>query len=94
MRLIDADALKDCFEGIYWYHINKRGDLVGGALLEDGALYMAKDIYKALDYAPTIDAVEVVRCRDCRYFNGENKFCDYSIQVKDDDYCSYGERCK
>ena len=39
-----------------------------------------------------LNAEEVVRCKDCKYFNGNMKFCDYSCQVKDGDYCSYGER--
>lgn len=45
---------------------------------------------------PTIDAVEVVRCKDCKFFvsdGGALKECDYhEIYVLDDDYCSYGER--
>lgn len=35
---------------------------------------------------PTIDAVEVVRCKDCKYFDGE--CCDRH----DGDFCSFGER--
>lgn len=38
------------------------------------------------------DLEPVVRCKDCKYFNGNMKFCDYSCQVRDDDYCSWGER--
>ena len=47
------------------------------------------------------DAVEVVRCKDCKYrCNGKD--CDHPLllswswgairNVKDDDFCSYGER--
>lgn len=47
---------------------------------------------------PTIDAVPVVRCEDCRWY--KTKFCKMdrwtdlvTIYVaKADDYCSYGER--
>ena len=62
-----------------------------------------RDIYAKymLDKMPTIDAVPVVRCKDC--VNGT--FClnsqgaeyvdcmldDYSVR-KPDDFCSYGER--
>lgn len=42
-----------------------------------------------IDNAPTVDAVEVVRCRDCR------KFKTYGCRMVAsgyDDFCSYGER--
>lgn len=42
-----------------------------------------------IDNAPTVDAVEVVRCKDCR------KFKTYSCRMVAsgyDDFCSYGER--
>ena len=50
---------------------------------------------------PTVDAVEVVRCKDCEncvahlFQNGEVHFyeCDvHDIEVETDDFCSYGER--
>ena len=41
---------------------------------------------------PTVDAVEVVRCRDCRWI--ANPFCPlYKHPTHSyDDFCSYGER--
>ena len=47
--------------------------------------------------APAVDAVEVVRCRDCRMYRPESVFfpayCTVSGQQKtDDDFCSWGER--
>ena len=50
---------------------------------------------------PTIDAVEVVRCKDCKHYNQEMNECesthfwfseDGCLNAKDDDYCSFGER--
>ena len=46
---------------------------------------------------PTVDAVEVVRCKDCKMRCPESvciaKHCTLSgIPVDDDDFCSYGER--
>jgi len=35
---------------------------------------------------------EIVRCKDCRYYNGEYKYCDNDIFVKPNGYCSYGKR--
>ena len=41
--------------------------------------------------APTADAVEVVRCKDCKHKEGSA--CDYSaVYVRPNGYCFYGER--
>ena len=46
-----------------------------------------------LDRQPTIDAVPVVRCYECKHRDGEagqpNILC---YQMHDNDFCSYGER--
>ena len=56
-------------------------------------------IREVIDEAPTIDAVEVVRCRDCKY--GEKRIEDYRCWMLDEDwdirfspmhFCSYGRR--
>ena len=42
---------------------------------------------------PPVDAVEVVRCRDCKHY--DNGFCvGYHAHhdIMPDDFCSYGER--
>ena len=44
---------------------------------------------------PTVDAVEVVRCKDCmrRMENGMCEYKDYKVVAQDDDdFCSWGER--
>lgn len=41
---------------------------------------------------PTADAVAVVRCKDCKEYNG-HRYCNYHADpVEDNDFCSYGER--
>ena len=51
-----------------------------------------------LHSAKTIDAVPVVRCRDCKHCDPENHHCDHPMSTsaplsrKPDDFCSYGER--
>ena len=57
-----------------------------------------------LNYAPTVDAVSVVRCKDCKWFadnNGGEWYGCKMFQVvritpedapKPDDFCSYGEQ--
>ena len=54
---------------------------------------------KDLDNAPTIDAVEVVRCKECEYWQDNNngyphEECRWGKEETpdSDDYCSYGER--
>lgn len=49
--------------------------------------------------APTVDAVEVVRCKDCKHFSGHGAcHCHAAdengtpIFVREEDFCSYGER--
>ena len=43
-----------------------------------------------IESAPTVDAVEVVRCKDCKHRHSDS-WCEY---VDDDDnfYCARGER--
>ena len=41
--------------------------------------------------APTIDAVAVIRCKDCKYWDGT--WCDINeAYFEEDDFCSYGKR--
>ena len=59
-----------------------------------------------IEAAPTVDAVEVVRCKDCKYYcqdkiNGvicrhpaldfDTECFDHWINTNPDDFCSYGE---
>ena len=55
-----------------------------------------------LKIAPTVDAVPVVRCKDCKHkvttedveYNPHDIVCDYweSDGLEETDFCSYGER--
>ena len=51
---------------------------------------------KTVVEAPTVDAVEVVRCKDCVHF--QDGYCNhfgyysYAPEVDKDDYCSHGWR--
>lgn len=74
MRLIDADAL---LNKKFKYMVHGRDDLL--------ITIKASDI----DNAPTIDAVEVVRCKDCKYYKT-------ALCTNEDNhssfYCADGER--
>ena len=61
---------------------------------------MRCDFRKALDEAPTVDAVPVVRCKDCKQWRRNTGFTDnpnghcfyHDIDANGFDFCSYGER--
>lgn len=79
MRLIDADAVK--FEVEYGY--DNHGVL----------LVPYRDIKKSMEATKTVDAVPVVRCKECKWAGGD--FVCYRgvmVQHKPEDFCSYGER--
>lgn len=59
-----------------------------------------KILLEKIEKAPAADVVEVVRCRDCRYRDPEDKKCDSGeleragcvFPVDDDYFCAYGKR--
>lgn len=82
-RLIDADALWRKFESEPWYDNADRDEIA----------------LPLVDEAPTVDAVEVVRCKDCirRYDTDECPMCflsegQYYEFTRDDGFCDRGER--
>ena len=93
MRLIDADALQNILLPITTALEHEYGSL-GGAV--SGCM-------KHIDNAPTMNAVPVVRCKDCVYWDddpdtygaddGPKGKCMKSFETMcADDFCSYGER--
>ena len=61
------------------------------------------ELYDILTRMPTVDAVPVVRCKDCKYcsvnrYADGNVYCYVCIEtdcgVEADDFCSWGERRK
>ena len=81
MRLIDADAVISFVDA--------------GHLRNPSALsWSDKDVVDMIEARPTIDAVAVVRCADCKYY-WKNHADDISVPVclaspKDDAFCSEG----
>ena len=86
MRLIDANKLIDFIDV---GHLRHPGELC----------YSEVDVANILLHAPTVDAVPVVRCRECK--QGEIDDPDFPDEYychegcgwnKGDFYCAYGER--
>ena len=96
-RLIDADALSEHIKGLpTWFED-------GGGMWSclDGypnGLFYPEDIISSIENAPTVDAVEVVRCKDCKWYYknsiGSDDCLMFALDVKSEDYCSHGVREK
>ena len=95
MRLIDADAL---LEGIAELKQSPWYENFSGRFFRKEAVEIIEDL--CIKKEPTIDAVEVVRCKDCIYgeIDDEDFLWQYYCQHNGDDwndenhYCGYGER--
>lgn len=96
MRLIDADNALELFRAEYQNteSLIKQGEKQLDSLAEGytEAAHIIKHI------SPTVDAVPVVRCRECRYYaasGATTSFCIHPGGMKftsDSDYCSRGQR--
>lgn len=95
MRPIDADALMDVIKQHEYRLATKQGSIDYGMF--------TLGIQQAVDEQPTVDAVPVVRCKDCKHYKPQKKsahwehranYCNriVTIKVQPDDFCSYGER--
>ena len=91
MRLIDADAMKRVYQEVLCSHV----------ACIDCSFFMDDKYCRfetMLSEAPTINAIPVVRCRECKHCDPENYHCDHPmgtaapLRRKPDDFCSYGER--
>ena len=91
MRLADVDMIYDEVEKQY----------KGATGIERNC---NRNFLNLICHAPTIDAVPVVRCKNCKHFNLQTHECEneslstdheggasYSLNFYDDDFCSYGE---
>jgi hypothetical protein len=77
VRLIDADALD-----AEMYH--KSFEVDDGRNVWNSGLWIRYKIFEeALRDAPTVDAVPVIRCRDCKWYE-EDIGCDWGVCFHDD----------
>lgn len=84
MRLIDADKLEELCD-------------IMAEKCSDNAESIWNQFRSTVEWSPTIDAVEVVHCRECINFTqGKdewgNCFENPMKMWRDTDYCSWGER--
>ena len=87
MRPIDADAFIEELEADAEHIESSIARMMHYAIIKD------------IEHAPTIDAVSVVRCGECKHSEvigkGLLRYCNKSVipMIRDkDDYCSWGER--
>ena len=97
-RLIDANALMDVIRQHEYRLATKQGSIDYGMF--------TLGIQQAVDEQQTIDAVPVVRCRECKHWKPSgskagNSFsdmeyiggCEFTNYYRSEsDFCSYGER--
>ena len=93
MRLCDLDEIKMCvdrqYKNCHGYSGNKKAIYREAILAVKSILHSAK----------LVDAVEVVRCRECKYWQDNNdgyphEECRWEHGETPDanDFCSYGEQ--
>ena len=95
-RLIDANSLCEAVDK------SDRENFHKGVANRSIHHYEHIHFMKMVLDAPTVDAVEVVRCKDCEHWHEETAFCEKHSRFdsfgmdwnmfEDDDFCSYGER--
>ena len=86
MRLIDADAL--------YRKVKMETNPYGKPTIDYDS---GVKVLEWIDKTPTIDAVPVVRCKDCKWLYDEmDDYCCRShrglVRICENSFCSYGER--
>lgn len=90
MRLIDADELR---KKAYWMKMFDNQGITSDVKAVS---------VSSIDFAPTIEAAEIVRCKDCQYSHEPSvlvkglveceKSCSGECLKREDWYCPLGER--
>lgn len=99
-RLIDANALAEKFREHKELFLNKMGGFQALLQREKGRVDELDNCIAEIINAPTVDAVEVVRCKDCKHYDKDALWCDINspqlseshMNWYEDDFCSIGEK--
>ena len=78
MRLIDAENLAKFID---YGHLNNPNE----------KLYSENDIREMIDMMPTVDAVPVIRCKDCKHWKYEDSGTDGTVQGECDLICIFSD---
>lgn len=96
MRLIDADNVRPAFNSQY---IATKQLIADGEKHLDNLAEGFTEADRVIWSMPAIDAVPVIRCKDCKYYRRTEEIhlgsgtCDFVEMVRlDNDFCSKGER--
>ena len=81
-RLIDADALKAQLQREIDRYFDEDG----------GGIHTAMEARDEIDYAPTVDAVPVIRCKDCIHRYGNICECWNFEEVELNGFCERARR--
>ena len=97
MRMIDADAMKRVYQEVLCSHVS----CIDCSFFMDDKYCRFETM---LSEAPTINAIPVVRCRECKYHYWEQEPCHgksvhycklphmRGVEVFKEFFCYYGER--
>lgn len=97
MRLIDASTTKVSITRFFDRHVSHQKS----KRLKEHSSELCRDMCFAIDAQQTIDAVPVVRCRDCTHWNSVTKESDFGlcdawvtlfICTGSDEYCKRGKK--
>ena len=108
IRILDPETTTEALAEIEYY-AGFRGQEAVTKAVDDACILAVAALREQedrrwipVDAVETVDAVEVVRCRDCKHLvltaEGEHNpcdcVCDYWMTdgLNDNDFCSYGER--
>lgn len=83
--LIDRDSLRDYLRSVW------------GCGNTDNTVIWYGDVLAAINDFPSVDAVPVVRCKDCIFKREKREFGDLKciilgMPMRFDNFCSYGEK--
>lgn len=57
--------------------------------MKDFGELTAKKAIRAVETAPTIDAVPVIRCRYCEHYAGEGMYCAWNMIAEPNGFCHH-----